>query len=293
MPQLTFDHAVLVVDDLDDAVRDYQALGFHVTPGGTHAGGWTHNALIGLADGDYLELIATVQPRHTELLRTLYRHGALSLLQPDFGLVQQRFMHSVALGEGLQDFALVTTALEKQIDAANEAGLSLAGPLEGARERPDGVELAWRFGLPPDASLPFLIDDVTPRARRVPAAAPDAHPNGATGVAGVVFAVRDLDAATARFAALLGVEAEPVDMEGEGEKKGETETEHSRGFALTESFTLTLVAPGETDGELARYIEAHGERPYRLRLWTGKIERAKPLDEALTHRARIELVSAR
>ena len=249
MPHLTFDHAVLVVDNLDDAVRDYQALGFHVTPGGTHAGGWTHNALIGLADGGYLELIATVQPRHTTLLRTLRQHGALHLLQPDFALVQQRFMHSVALGEGFRDFALLATALEAQIEAANEAGLSLVGPLDGARKRPDGVQLAWRFGLPPDASLPFLIDDVTPRARRVPAAARDAHPNGAVGVAEVRFAVRDLGTATAKFTALLNLKAEPVQMGGERACR----------FALTESFALTLVAATDTGSELAAQAETRSE----------------------------------
>ena len=286
MAPLTFDHAVLVVDNLDDAVRNYRALGFHVTPGGTHAGGWTHNALIGLADGSYLELIATVQPRHTELLRTLHQHGALHLLQPDFPLVQQRFMRSVALGEGFQDFALLATALDAQIESANEAGLSLTGPLDGARERPDGARLAWRFGLPPDASLPFLIDDVTPRDRRVPAAARDAHPNGAVGVAEVLFAVRDLDGMTAKFAALLSLEAAQVNGKG---GKGE----NAARFALTESFALTLVAATDAGSKLAARIETHGERPYALRLWTEDAARAGRLNARLSHQAGIELVAKR
>ncbi len=283
MPHFAFDHAVLVVDDLDAAVRDYTALGFHVMPGGTHAGGWTHNALVGLADGGYLEILATVQPRHTELLRTLHAHGALPLLQPDFGPVQQRFMHSVALGEGFRVFALVATALEAQLEAARAAGLSLDGPLDGARERPDGVQLVWRFGLPPDGSLPFLIDDVTLRARRVPSAERDTHANGAVGVAGVVFAVRDLDAATARFSALLGSEAE--DTLGE-----DIEAAEARAFALTESFTLTLAAPTDADGELARYLNTYGERPYRLRLWTRNVICAGLVDGGLSHGASLELV---
>ncbi len=286
MPHLTFDHAVLVVDDLDDAVRDYQTLGFHVTPGGTHAGGWTHNALIGLADGGYLELIATVQPRHTALLRTLHQHGALHLLQPDFPLVQQRFMHSIALGEGFQDFALLATALDAQIEAANEVGLLLEGPLDGARRRPDGVQLAWRFGLPPDSSLPFLIDDVTPRERRVPAATRDAHPNGAVGVAEVLFAVRDLGAMMAKFAALLNLEAEQAS--GKGGKE-----ENAARFALTESFALTLVAATDASSELASFIEMYGERPYKLRLWTEDAARAGRLDAGLSHQAGIELVATR
>src|SRR5918998_5896519 len=52
------DHFVIVVADLDRAIEDYAALGFTVTPGGVHADGRTHNALVPFADGTYLELIA-------------------------------------------------------------------------------------------------------------------------------------------------------------------------------------------------------------------------------------------
>jgi hypothetical protein len=39
-----FDHLVHWVPDLDAAVRDYQALGFTVKPGGQHPQLGTHNA---------------------------------------------------------------------------------------------------------------------------------------------------------------------------------------------------------------------------------------------------------
>ena len=51
------DHLVILVRNLDDAMRDYQQLGSTVTRGGEHPGG-THNALVGFANGTYLELIA-------------------------------------------------------------------------------------------------------------------------------------------------------------------------------------------------------------------------------------------
>jgi len=52
------DHVVVGVRDLDEAIQNYQQLGFEVRPGGRHTGLGTHNALIrfGL---DYLELLAT------------------------------------------------------------------------------------------------------------------------------------------------------------------------------------------------------------------------------------------
>ncbi len=51
------DHVVIGVRDLDEAIRNYQQLGFDVRPGGRHTGLGTHNALIrfGL---DYIELLA-------------------------------------------------------------------------------------------------------------------------------------------------------------------------------------------------------------------------------------------
>src|SRR4028119_652971 len=59
---LMLDHVVILVNDLAQAVIEYQHQGFTVVPGGTHADGLTHNALIVLNDGVYLELIAFVDP---------------------------------------------------------------------------------------------------------------------------------------------------------------------------------------------------------------------------------------
>ena len=52
------DHLVILVRDLGRAVREYEKLGFTVIPGGEHADGLTHNALICFEDGSYLELVA-------------------------------------------------------------------------------------------------------------------------------------------------------------------------------------------------------------------------------------------
>jgi catechol 2,3-dioxygenase-like lactoylglutathione lyase family enzyme len=52
-----FDHAVIAVRNLDEAIRLYSRLGFEVDAGGRHTGLGTYNALIrfGL---DYIELIS-------------------------------------------------------------------------------------------------------------------------------------------------------------------------------------------------------------------------------------------
>src|SRR3984893_1523333 len=51
------DHLVIMVPDLDAAVREYSKLGFAVVLGGSHPTR-THKALIAFADGAYIELIA-------------------------------------------------------------------------------------------------------------------------------------------------------------------------------------------------------------------------------------------
>ncbi|MBA3823182.1 MAG: VOC family protein, partial [Ktedonobacterales bacterium] len=140
------DHVVIVVRDLAAAMRDYAALGFTVTPGGAHAGGQTHNALVAFADGTYLELIAFIQPD-----------------QPS----PHYWYPRLAEGEGIEDFCVLADDLAA--DAARWAaqGLAVVGPDAGGRQRPDGTELRWqtvRFTQAAGAALlPFAIADDTPR----------------------------------------------------------------------------------------------------------------------------------
>ena len=55
---LHLDHVVVLVDDLEQAARDYGELGFNVSPGGRHDNGVTHNAIIPFEDNSYIELLA-------------------------------------------------------------------------------------------------------------------------------------------------------------------------------------------------------------------------------------------
>ncbi len=181
------DHVVILVHDLATATNDYAALGFTVTPGGVHADGATHNALVAFADGSYLELIA-------------FRREA-----PDH--IWWRY---VAEGEGLIDVALLPGAIDEDVAAARMRGLDMTGPFSGGRERPDGVRIAWKTARPATPDLPFLCGDVTPRDLRVPTGAARLHPNGVTGIARVLVATRDPAVSAARYRALLGIEGTTV-----------------------------------------------------------------------------------
>ncbi len=188
---LRLDHVVIGVHDLELASAQWTVAGFIVVPGGAHTNAPTHNALIGFADGNYLELIAR-RPGATEAATGL--SARLLRLEPD---------------EGLVDFALHTSDLAATVAAARAAGLTLSDPAPSGRARPDGVHLAWASSRPASPDLPFLITDTTPRDLRVPGGVAAQHPNGVTGIAHLGVQVHDLDASSARYQALLGVEPLP------------------------------------------------------------------------------------
>lgn len=73
------DHLVIVVPDLSAAIERYQQLGFSVVAGGRHTTTGTHNALIGLADGSYIELLAFYQPNPQSPWWGALEHGGGSL----------------------------------------------------------------------------------------------------------------------------------------------------------------------------------------------------------------------
>lgn len=179
---LALDHIVIRVNDLERVIADYTALGFTVQRGGTHADGVTHNALIGFADGSYLELIAFLQPAPER------RWWALG---------EQH-------GEGYVDFALLPHDVRAVVNAARAHGLNYEGPLPGGRLRPDGAELRWELGRPATTDLPFLCGDITPRHLRVRDGKVREHNNGIQGIASITVAVRDVEASLARYRALLG-----------------------------------------------------------------------------------------
>jgi catechol 2,3-dioxygenase-like lactoylglutathione lyase family enzyme len=251
------DHLVILVRDLEQAVADYAALGFAVTPGGEHADGATHNALVPFADGSYLELIAFRQE------------------VPDHRWARHR-----ALGEGLVDFALLPDAIAEDIAAARGRGLEYRGPTPGGRLRPDGQRVEWFIGEPPTPDMPFLCADVTPRELRVPAGEAREHPNGAIGIAELTVAVADAPASAARYQALLGIE--PVVLDA-----------HTVTFGLG-STRITLAAPASdapADAALRDRLQARGEGPLAFALHGGRGTAGALLSQQLSHGVDIGIVA--
>lgn len=190
------DHVVLVVLELAAAVAEHRERGFTVTPGGEHTGGLTHNALVGFADGSYLELIA-----FHDLAAARGKHS--------WAPVAER-------GGGWADFALLSNDLRQ--DAAAIGELLARPPEDGGRVRPDGLGIAWRVARL-HQPLPFLIEDLTARELRVPGGDAAKHANGTTGLAGIVLGATDPARVTEHYAKLRDrgapeIEVRPADRDG-------------------------------------------------------------------------------
>jgi hypothetical protein len=235
------DHVVILVDDLEQGSEQYRRLGFTVTPGGKHPR-FTHNALVPFADGTYLELIAFWE-------------------QPQSSDDMHRWHRFQATGGGLIDFAVASDGLEDDIQAAGERGLRYGGPNAGARSRPDGQQVAWKMGWLEGENLgavPFVIQDVSERALRVPGGAAAEHDNGVRGIRSLAIAVRNQPPAIQRFQQLLGKDA----PDGTGLKNL---SNADGAYFLAGAHRIDLASPTGA-GPLADQLAARGDSLFELSL---------------------------
>ncbi len=218
------DHIVIAAPALERAMETYRGLGFSVVAGGRHPFG-SHNALIGFADGSYIELISFYEP---------------SPAHPWWDLLGR--------GGGLVDFCMATDDIRADYEAFRAQGVELGEITEGARDRPDGYRVEWinnKVDADWQGYIPFIIEDVTPRDERLPRQRE--HANGVSGIDCVTFAARDVTRYAAVMAAVLGVEGQPVVAEELG----------GRGVRFeVGGHSLAYLAPDADEGPLA----AHGGR---------------------------------
>ena len=168
-------------------METYRRLGFSVVEGGAHPYG-SHNALIGFEDGSYIELLGFYEE---------------SPAIPWWELLHER-------GGGLIDFCLASDDISADLAACRANGVEAGDLTEGGRRRPDGYEVKWinnKVGGEYQGRMPFIIEDVTPRAQRLPSERTQA--NGATGIHCLSLATADAGRYGAIMGAVLGQGGQP------------------------------------------------------------------------------------
>ncbi len=235
---LELDHVSVCGSNLDTLRQTFTDVGMTADLGGPHGNGVTQMASIGFDDASYIELIAPIKPGVTA------------------GSGWAKFMSEDAVACA---WAVGTNVLLQEVDRLKKAGIPVKGPERGSRKRPDGMSIEWMTADvgtgTPGSTLPFIIEDETPRVWRVQTSA---SVKGApvSGIENVVLGVNNLDASIALFRKAYGW-AEPI-----------TETQKDIGkLAYFPGEPVILAAPSN-GGWLSDRLGKFGESPVAYLLST-------------------------
>jgi len=235
---LELDHVSICGSNLDPLRQIFADVGMTPDVGGPHGNGITQMAIIGFDDTTYLELIAPIKPGVTA------------------GSDWAKYMSDDAVTCA---WAAGTNVLLQEVDRLKKAGIPVTPPESGSRKRPDGMSIEWKKANvgsgTPGSTLPFIIEDQTPRAWRVQTS--DSVKGAPVyGVENVVLGVNNLDAAIALFRKAYGWAA-PL-----------TETQKDIGkLAYFPGEPVILAAPAG-GGWLSEHLAKYGETPVAYLLGT-------------------------
>jgi hypothetical protein len=139
---MPLDHIVYAVPDLTDAVADLERrVGVRAAHGGQHPGHGTHNALLSLGEGHYLEIIAP-DPG-----------------QPD-ATSPRPFGVDASAAPRVAGWAWRVDDIDAAVAHARRHDYDPGDPIAMHRLTTDGVQLNWRLTLNATGggAVPFLID---------------------------------------------------------------------------------------------------------------------------------------
>lgn len=171
---ITFDHLVLLVHDLDQAMKDFEALGFTVLERADTSHGSTIFRFVSFADGSYILLTAFTSAE---------------------GRKEHRLGSVLEAGEGWADYSFVVPNANAAAETLKARGLPVKGPVKVQNVLAGGE--VWSLdllmtgrGAGGDNALPFLVSDNAGRGHRIPG--PPEHPNGANGMRSVTVSTADV-----------------------------------------------------------------------------------------------------
>jgi hypothetical protein len=137
------DHFMWAAIDLKSASSEFERLtGVRPSFGGRHPGFGTHNALVSMSNGSYMEVLA-LDPEQDA--KNPIVNEIAQLTSPE-----------------ILAFHIARSDLESVANVLEGMNIAYTGPLELGRERPDGATLRWRLLFPESPvfkhALPIFID---------------------------------------------------------------------------------------------------------------------------------------
>ncbi|KAG5639176.1 hypothetical protein H0H81_006080 [Sphagnurus paluster] len=261
--------------------QQFRELGFKVIPGGTHTDGLTANALVILADGVYLELIAfTYPPWHfppgSPERRERDAHPWASKIP---GWIDYAFLGNGSLSSRISDII-------NERARHDHSGVTYAPEWASGRQRTDGRALRWVISAPDEqkhgrGTLPFFCGDITPRGWRVPSDPPSNmdHPCTAKGIKYILLLTEswDLLPLSRQLTSVIG--ALPTESESTEKQKiwNLDSVHHSHpqlilrtAITVSEREFITKVGTGiyEVAFAVDGRKEGHANTPYGRIVWT-------------------------
>jgi hypothetical protein len=191
---LTIDHGVICESDLGPIQQAFADVGLRSDYGGRHLESPTQMAVLGFEDYTYLGLdtpVTSPAPQGVEL---------------------GKFMDASA---GPCAWVVIVPDIEREVQRVSRLGVKVEDPNYLSRKKPDGTLSKWKKAklgeATSGATLPLLLQDITPRSYRVE---PSASMKGTnvTGVAIVVLGVKDLEGSIALFRRVYGWPAPVVEQ---------------------------------------------------------------------------------
>jgi hypothetical protein len=237
---LNIDHVSVCGSDLETMRQAFASVGLTTDYGGPHATGDTHMALLGFDDGSYIELIAPQRGGQGD------GNGWGKLMADNAGPCA---------------WAVEPKDIGDEVARLKSVGIPVEAPTLGSRKKPDGMSIEWDLAKvgtgAPGATLPFLIQDRTPREWRA-VVTKSVQGYSISGVDIAVIGVSDLNASVALFRKAYGWSAPITEDHGDFDAK----------LAYFPGEPVMLAAPAGGRSWLADRLQKNGESPVAYLLAT-------------------------
>jgi Glyoxalase-like domain len=244
---IKFDHALICVSDLASMQNGLAEVGLQPDYGGHHGHATTQMAQLGFSDGTYIGVEAPVDA------------------SVETGTPQSALMKANA---GPCGWSVTSYDLKSDLERISRLGVAVGVPEARSRTRPDGTMAEWRSASlgagAPGSTLPFLMEDKTPRSYRAPHPSPSTEGTTLAGVGIVVLGVKNLGESIALFRRVYGWPAPKV----------EDHPEFAAKVAYFAGTPVMLAAASSPQSWVAERITRLGQCPIAFLLHAGDFKAA-------------------